>query len=71
MEIVLADLINNPKVPKMIRYSIISVVSLFLLFVGVYCSVKSPMIMGNVFGIILCILTLTSTVYTLRKIHKN
>lgn len=71
MEPFLADLINNPKVPKIIRYIIVSIASLFLIFAGIICVIESPMIIGKVFGIIFCTLILIVTFYLLRKIYKN
>lgn len=71
MEPFLADLINNPKVPKVIRYTIVSVVNLFILYLGISCIIGSAMVIGKVFGIILCVLILMAAVYLMRKIHKN
>jgi len=69
MEPFLADLINNPRVPKVIRYVLVSVVSLFILYLGIYCAVASPMVLGKLFGIILCILVLFAAWYLFKKIH--
>ena len=69
MEPFLADFINNPKIPKFIRYAIVFVLSLFILCIGISCAVGSPMIIGKVFGIVLCILTLMAAIYIFRKIN--
>lgn len=50
MEWIFADLINNPKVPKLIRYSIVTAVCAFVIFLGVSCAVNSPMLWGKIFG---------------------
>ncbi len=71
MEPFLADLINNPKISKVIRYAIVSVVSLFILYLGILCVVESQMIIGKAFGVILCALTLVAVGYLFNKIHKN
>ena len=71
MEPFLADLINNPKVPKVIRYAIVAVVSSFILYLGISCAIESPMIIGKAFGIILCVLILMAAIYLFRKIHMN
>ena len=71
MEPFLADLINNPKVPKVIRYAIVAVVSSFILYLGISCAIESPMIIGKAFGIILCVLILVAAIYLFRKIHMN
>ena len=71
MEPFLADLINNPKIPKVIRYAIVAVVSLFILYLGIFCAVESPMVIGKVFGVILCTLTLVAAGYLINKIHKS
>ena len=71
MEPFLADFLNNPKIPKVIRYAIITIIGLFVLCVGISCVVRSPMVIGKIFGIILCILTLMATIYIFKKIHNN
>ena len=71
MEILLAYLIENSKIPKVMRYLIVIAMSIFIFFVGILCVVKSPIIIGKVFGIILCILTLAAEGYLINKIHKS
>ncbi len=71
MEPFLADLINNPKIPKVIRYAIVSVVCLFIFYVGMMCARESPMLIGKAFGVILCALTLAAEGHLINKIHKN
>ena len=71
MEPFFADLINNPKIPKAIRYAIVTVVSLFILCLGFFCAVVSPMIIGKAFGVILCASILVATGYLINKIHKS
>lgn len=36
MEIFIADLTNNPKVPKMIRYGIVTILCLFILCLFIF-----------------------------------
>lgn len=71
METILADLINNAKVPKIIRYIIVSLVCLFIVFIGIMLAFKSPMVIGKVFGGALSILFLIVWIYLLRKIYKS
>lgn len=35
MEPFIADLINNSKVPKPIRYAIVKIISIFIIFIGI------------------------------------
>lgn len=71
MEPFLADLINNPKIPKAIRYAIVAVVIAFVLYIGISVAIVSPMIIGKAFGVILCVLALVAAVYLFRKIYKS
>lgn len=71
MEPFLADLINNPKVPKPIRYGIVIILNTFIIAIGILCFLKSPFLWGKVFGIILAIVFLGVGIYLCVKISKN
>lgn len=71
MEPFIADLIKSPKVPKIIRYLIVIIISIFIIFVGVICAFKSPFIWGKIFGAILAISFLGIGIYLCLKISKN
>lgn len=71
MEPFLADLINDPKVPKWIRYTLMTGVCMFILYLGAMCALESPMIWGRIFGVGLCLLTLVAAGYMFRRIHRN
>lgn len=71
MEPFIADLINNPKVPKIIRYSIVTILCVFIIFIGVMCAFNSPFIWGKIFGIILVLAFLGIGIYLNVKISKN
>jgi len=71
MEPFLADLINNPNVPKWIRYVLAAVVCMFILYLGAMCALESPMIWGRIFGVVLCLASLVATGYMFRRIHRN
>ena len=71
MESFIADLINNPKIPKWLRYIIVSVVCGFVIFLGVMLAVKSPMLIGKIFGGILAALFFTAAIYLFIKIAKK
>jgi len=64
-------LINNPKIPKVIRYALVSVVSLFILYLGINCTLVSPMVIGKVFGVVLSVLILIAASYLFRRIYKS
>lgn len=55
MEPFIADLINNPRVPKILRYVIVTILCLFVIFLGVSSTINSPFIWGKIFGTILAI----------------
>lgn len=71
MESFIADLINNPKVPKTIRYAIVTIISIFIIFIGVGCAIKSPFLCGRIFGIILAITFLGLGIYICINISKS
>lgn len=71
MEPFLADLINNHKIPKIIRYIIVSIISLFVLWLGIMCAIASPFLWGKIFGIILCVLIVLAAFYLLRRIYRS
>ena len=55
MEPFIADLINHPKVPKLIRYGIVIILCLFIAVIGIGCAVQSPLVWGKLFGLSLTI----------------
>lgn len=71
MEPFIADLINNPKVPKIIRYGMVTLLCLFIIFIGVVCAINSPIILGKIFGILLAILFFIVEIYLYIKISKS
>jgi len=71
MEPYLADLINNPKVPKPIRYIIVIITLVFLKFIFICVGFNSIYLVGKIFGFILTILFLILGIYLILKIHKN
>lgn len=71
MEPFLADFINNPKVPKWLRYLIVTLVCGLLIFIGVMVAVKSPMLVGKIFGGVLAGLSLIAAIYLFVKIAKS
>lgn len=71
MEPFIADLINNPKVPKFIRYSIVTIVCLFIIIVGLSCAFNSPFLWGKIFGTLLSIIFLMIGIYLYIKIAKS
>lgn len=71
MEPFIADLINNPKVPKTIRYGIVTILCLFIFFVGVSCAINSPFMWGRIFGVLLAIVGLIIGIYLFVKIFKS
>ena len=71
MEPFLADLINNPKVPKFIRYGLVTIVCAFIIFLGVSCAVNSPFVCGKIFGVLLAVAFLGIEIYLCTKIAKD
>lgn len=71
MEPFIADLINNPKIPKFIRYVIVIILSMFIIFLGITCTINSPFTWGKVFGVVLAIAMLITGIYLSIKIFKS
>ena len=70
MEPFIADLINNPKIPKWLRYLIVMLVCGGIIFLGAMLALKSPMLSGKIFGGVLAFLSLASAIYLFVKITK-
>lgn len=71
MEPFIAYLINDPKIPKWLRYVTVTLVCGFVIFLGVMLALKSPMLVGKIFGGALSALFLAVAVYLFVKITKS
>lgn len=69
MEPFIADLINDPKTPKFIRYGIVTVLCLFIVFLGVNCTISSPFLLGKIFGVLLAVEGTALGIYFFIKIY--
>lgn len=70
MESFIADLINNPRVPKWLSVIVVAVCGL-VVFLGVMRIIKSPMIVGKIFGGVLTSATIAAMIYLFIKIAKS
>lgn len=71
MEFIIADLIDNPKIQKWLRYVIVTVATGFVVFIDVMLIVKSPMIWGKIFGGVLAAPFGLSAIFLYVKIVKS
>lgn len=71
MEPFIADLINNPKIPKWLRYGMVTLCCGFLIFLGVMLIGKSPLLVGKIFGGVLSVLFLAAAICLYVKIAKT
>ena len=71
MEPYIADLINNKKIPKIIRYIIVIIISGFIIYIGIECGLHSKLLIGNILGYLVSFIFLLIGLYLLYKIHKN
>ena len=71
LEPFIADLINNPKIPKWLRDIIVTIVCGFVIFLGVMLAIKSPMLIGKIFGVVLSVLFFAAAIYLFAKITKS
>ena len=71
MEPFLADLINNKNIPKVVRYILVVLLCTFIIVLGILLSLKSELLFGKIFGIILTFIFLVMEVYLIIKIKTN
>ncbi len=71
MEPFLADFINNKKIPRIIRNIIVCLLCGFIIFLGVSIVIKSELLFGKIFGIILSIVFLIIGIYLIAKINNS
>ena len=71
MEPFLADLINNKNIPKVVRYILVILLCTFIIVLGILISLKSELLFGKIFGIILTFIFLVMEVYLIIKIKTN
>ena len=71
MEPFLADLINNKKVPKFIRFIIIIIMVGFIEYISIDTVISSPYLWGKIFGIILSITFIIIFIILIFRIYKK
>lgn len=71
MEPFIADLINNSKVSKILRYIIVIILCSFIIILGISCIINSPFILVNIFGIRIVIIFLIIGIYLNIKIYRS
>lgn len=62
MEFIIAELINNPKIPKWLLYVIVTAICGAIIVLGVMLAIKSPMLAGRIFGGFLSALFAAATI---------
>lgn len=63
MEFIIAELINNPKIPKWLCYVIVTTICGTIIVLGVMLAIKSPMLAGRIFGGFLYALFAVAAIY--------
>ena len=71
MEPFLADLINNPKIPKAIRYLIVLAVTGFIVYIGVDTGINSQLTWGRFFGFLVAAVFLVLGIVLAIRIHRS
>lgn len=71
MEPFIADLINDEKIPKIIKYIIVCLLCGFIIVLGILMGINSELLFGKIFGIILSIVFLIIGIYLIVKINKD
>lgn len=70
MEWFFVDIINNTKVPRVVKYAIITVVVGFLEFIFIGIAIHGVSVFAMIFGIAMAVLFLVCYLYLIVKIKK-
>ena len=71
MEPYLADLINNNKVPKFIRYTIVIVSTILIEYISIYVGITSEILWGKILGFTVAIVYLLVSIILIIRIYKS
>lgn len=71
MEVIFSDIINNTKVPRFVKYIIITLTIVFLEFVFIGVAINGVTKYAMPFGIIMAILLFIVYIYFIVKIKKD
>lgn len=71
MEFIFVDIINNTKVPRFVKYIIITLVIVFLEFVFISVAINGVVKYAMPFGIIMSMLLFIAYIYFIVKIKKD
>jgi len=71
MEPYIVDFIYDKRIPKIIRDLVIILISGFIVYVGVECTLHSKMLIGNILGFLLVLASIAACIYIIHKIHKE
>lgn len=71
MKFIIAELINNPKIPKWLRYVIVAAIYGAIIVLGVMLAIKSPMPAGRIFGGVLSALFAVAAIYLYVKTARS
>ena len=64
-------LISSSKVPKPLRYLIVTAVAGFIIALGVILGIQSDTLVGRIFCVLLATLGIAAEIYLVRKIHRS
>ena len=71
MEPFIADIINNSKIPKIIRYLIVLLITGFIVYIGVETGINSEMFWGKAFGFLTAAVFFILGIVLAVRIHKS
>lgn len=71
MEPFIAALIHNPHMPKWLRCAIVALVCGLVILLGVMLALKSPMLVGRLFGGVLAAAFLAAAIWLFVKIAQS
>ena len=72
MEPYIADFLTNPKIPKAVRYVVLTLIGMFIEVVCVIVMISSSFLLGKTICVIIAVVMLCLCVYLgINKIHKS
>lgn len=71
MELFFAEIIENKKIPKPVRYLTLAVVEVFILFICISVGIGSEYVVGKIAGFLFAAILFAAGVYLAKRIHKS
>ena len=71
LEEIFSFLIASPKMPKPIRYVLVTALAVFIIAIGMLAAIQSESLVGSIFGFGLIAFGIVSGIFLAVKIYRN